>query len=50
MAAKGKALNVRLSEAEATWIEDKAEENGISKSEVVRAMIRALAGDEAVAK
>lgn len=50
MATKAKTVNVRLSDAEHAWIEAKAVEAGISKSDVVRAMIRTLSGDERSAK
>ena len=44
--AKIAPLTVRLDEHEMAWLNRKAEEAGTNRSDVVRAMIAVLGGDE----
>ena len=48
--AKTAPLTTRLDEYEMAWLDRKAEESGINRSEVVRAMIAVLGGDELLAE
>jgi len=48
--AKTAPLTTRLDEYEMAWLDRKAEEAGINRSEVVRAMIAVLGGDELIAE
>ena len=48
--SKSATLTARLDEHEMAWLNAKAEESGISRSEVLRAMIAVLGGDELLAE